>query len=779
MNKQNFSLLQFAATLIALGLLMACSQTKYVPQDKYLIDKVELKVDDKAINKDELHGQINQKENLRILGLFKFHLGMYNLSRKSKDDGWMKRIGEAPSIYDEYQTKRSIDNLYLYLDNKGYYDASVSDTTIFNPKKRRVKICFNIEAGDPYRIRKYTHSVSDSLIEPIIFNNEKQKLVHEGDIFDVDVLNKERNRISKLMKNAGYYAFTPEHIVFNADSTLDGRWVDLKLIITDNDLQQKSDSVVHHKKYVVENYTYNTNFLPNISNYRNRTLLSRDSSLVDNYKFIYHNKLYYKPNLLINTNHIIDSTYYSLDNVSKTLRFLNSIQQFKIVEINFAETETNDNDSVGRLQCNINLSPLERQGFSVELEGTNSSGNLGVAGNFNYKHRNLFKGGEVLNLNLRIARERQQTLISDEIVDFNTKEYGVEGSVTIPKLIAPFSFSKMYNYSVPKTIISLGYNFQNRPDYTRDITTFQFGYQWKSKESRTNTLNILDLNLVNMEKYNENFINSIQDLYIKSSYTDHFIMGLNFSSVNKPKHLNARSQHYLRWSIESAGNILAGLASLSNNWNKYSSTDSETGETESYYRIDNIRFAQYLKGDIEFRYGYQIDKYNSVVARAFAGVVLPYGNFDVTPFEKRYFSGGANSIRAWQVRTLGPGSYAAGAGEYPNQSADIKLEANLEYRFKMIKYMEGAVFFDAGNIWAINDNDNREGAQFKVNEFYRQIALGTGFGIRFDFTYFLFRLDLGMKLIDPSLPNRHKFIIGNYPFSSDLFNLNFAIGYPF
>lgn len=764
--------------LVAFALLGACSQTRYVPKDKYLIDKVKVHVDNKQVNKEELAGQVNQKENLRILGLFKFHLGIYNLSSKKRENGWMKRIGEAPVVYDEFQMGRSAANLKQYLENKGYYDAVVSDTVIFNKRRRKVKVLFSVETGDAYRIRHYNRLVTDSLLEPVVFQEGKKELVHEGGVFDIDVLNEERNRISKLLKNAGYYAFTPEHILFRADSTLEDNWVDLTLVLADSRMQTEGDSIVHHRKYVVRGYNYNTNFLPSFSNFRNQVALKPDSLQLGNMRFLYLNKLFYKPNLLHNMNHMVDSTYYSLANVSKTQRFLNSIQQFKIVEINFAERKGTERDSVGQLDAYINLSPMERQGLSLEVEGTNASGNLGVAGNINYKHRNLFRGAEVFNLNLRVARERQQTMLSsDRATDFNTQEYGVEGSLSIPKIISPFRSWKMYTYSVPQTIFSLGYNFQDRPDYTREITTFQLGYRWKSKESRTNILNVLDLNLVNMAKYNEAFINSIQDLYIKSSYTDHLIMALNFTSINKPKH--GLRHHYLKWSVESAGNVLASLAGLSPNWEENRVVDNETGVDESYYSINDIRFAQYLKGDIEFRYGHQIDKYNSIVARAFAGLAFPYGNFDVTPFEKRYFSGGANSIRAWQVRTLGPGSYGAGPNQYPNQSADIKLEANLEYRFKMIKFMEGAFFFDAGNIWAINGKDNREGALFDTRSFYKQIALGTGVGIRFDFSYFVFRLDLGMKMIDPSLPERKRFLIGNYPFSSDWFNTNFAIGYPF
>jgi outer membrane protein assembly factor BamA len=174
-----------------------------------------------------------------------------------------------------------------------------------------------------------------------------------------------------------------------------------------------------------------------------------------------------------------------------------------------------------------------------------------------------------------------------------------------------------------------------------------------------------------------------------------------------------------------------------------------------------------------------LNEYSSVVTRLFVGVGLPYGNFDVLPFEKKYFTGGANGIRAWQVRTLGPGTYKASEDAYPNQSADIKLEANLEYRFRLLGRVEGAFFLDAGNIWAINKNDNREGARFKFDRFYREIAVGTGTGLRFNFNYFIFRLDLGMKLRDPSLESGKRFIIGNHKLNSDQFNLSFAIGYPF
>jgi outer membrane protein assembly factor BamA len=470
-----------------------------------------------------------------------------------------------------------------------------------------------------------------------------------------------------------------------------------------------------------------------------------------------------------------DSTWYSLQNAEKTYRALNRLKQFKLINISFTEVNAQPSDSIPLLECKMQLSPLPRQNFSVDVEGTNSSGNLGVAGNFNYQQRNVFGGAEVFDLQLRVARERQQ--INDSI--FNTQEYGFESSLTIPKFLSFIKAKQLFTFQIPETKFTVGYNYQNRPDYTRTITNLKFGYNWKTSNYKFHTLNLVDLNYVHLYNQNEAFINSIRDLYIKSSFTDHLISATNYSWMYNTQNINKRDDYkYYRLNVESAGSILS-LYSMLVNKAKTVETDTITDIRSSYYQILKTRFAQYVKGDFEYRYGHMIDKSSSVVGRAFFGIGIPFGNFNVLPFEKKYFTGGANGIRAWQVRSLGPGSYKAPTDIYPNQSSDIKLEANLEYRFKMFWRMEGAFFLDAGNIWAINYKDNREGSVFKVNEFYKQIAVGSGFGVRFDFTYFLFRLDLGMKMRDPSLPEGKRFIPGNYQVSSDQFNLSFAIGYPF
>lgn len=773
--KRNF---RFTILILLVAFIQACSSTKFVSEGEYLLNDVDVNIDNKDINKEEIRNQIRQKENLKILGFIKFHLGLYNLSSKKKTNDWLKRIGEEPVIYEDFQTIRSKEQLQIYLQNKGYYNSEITDTLKYHSRKNKVDVVYNITTGTPYRIRNYTYQIDDDNIAPVVMAGEDNQVVAEGDIFDMDNLEAESERLSILLKNNGYYNFTTDYIQFLADSSLNSRQVDLTAEIADADMGNNTDSIVQFKRYVIRNYKIIPDYEPLQIN-QSASTSQPDTIFEPPYTFIYHDKLQYKPELFENLNRVKDSTYYSLANVERTFRSINQLQQFKVINLNFEPVDSLGNDSIGVLDCTFQLSPMPRQAISVEAEGTNSSGNLGVAGNLNYQHRNIFRGAEILNITLRGGIERQQALIQNSSLNFNTQEIGLEGTLTFPEFLSPFDGRRFYNFQVPQTTISLGYNYQHRPDYTRTITNFGFGYNWKSSAYRTHYFNLIDFNYVNLYQFNTEFINSIKDLYIKSSFTDHLISAMNYTFIENTQVLGRNEDyHYFKWSIESAGNILSALSYLAN-FKEVTVRDTVTGVTTTYNTLFGTRFAQYLESELEYRYGYVIDRYNSVVGRAYLGVGVPYGNLDVLPYEKKYFTGGANGIRAWQVRTLGPGSYKANKGDYPNQFGDIKLEANLEYRFRLVSLVEGAFFLDAGNIWAINKNDNRQGAVFHFDKFYKQIAVGTGAGLRFDFTYFIFRLDLGMKVRDPSLEEGKRLIIGNYPIKSEHFNLSFAIGYPF
>ena len=759
-------------------LLASCNSTRFVPEGKYLLNRISVRSDNKNLKHDELKIHVRQKENLRILGVLKFHLGVYNLSSGKKENDWLKRVGEAPVLYDEFQTQKSKDQLQIFLKNKGYYNAVVKDSLVINQAKKKLNLIFNIKAGEPYRIRNYTYYIKDKSLQDAILKDSVNQLLKSNDIFDLDVLNAERQRITTNLKNRGYYKFSEEFVSFQADTNFYRHQVDLTMNVDDALLNNDEAEVVAHQKYKIRNYLIYPNFktvdLTGVQQeQKSDTLTDKD------YSFIYSGRLKYRPILFYNLNRMKDSTWFCLQNAEKTYRALNRLKQFKLINISFAETNALAKDSIPLLECKMQLSPLPSQNFSIDVEGTNSSGNLGVAGNLNYQQRNVFGGAEVLDIQLRGARERQQALQGSDRFNFNTHEFGFETSLTIPKFLSFINGNRRFSFQIPETRFSAGYNYQNRPDYTRTITNLKFGYIWKTSEFVFHTLNLLDLNYVNLYKFNEAFINSIRDLYIKSSFTDHLISASNYSWMYNTQNVNKRDDYtFFKLNVESAGNLLSIYSRLVNKA-KIVEIDTITGIRSSYFEVLNTRFAQYLKGDFEYRYGHMIDKSSSVVGRAFFGIGVPFGNFNVLPFEKKYFTGGANGIRAWQVRSLGPGSYKAPSDVYPNQSSDIKLEANLEYRFKFFWRMEGAFFIDAGNIWAINYKDNREGAVFKMDTFYKQIAVGSGFGLRFDFTYFLFRLDLGVKMRDPSLVEGKRFIPGNYQLSSDLFNLSFAIGYPF
>lgn len=772
----SFLKLSFVACMV---LLVSCNTTRFVPEGKYLLNKVSVRADDKNLKREELKLHIRQKENLRILGILKFHLGVYNLSSSTKPNDWLKQIGEAPVLFDEFQTRKSKEQLQIYLKNKGYYHAVVNDSLLINEPRKKLNLIFDIKAGKPYRVRNYLYSVKDKSLENVLLRDSVNQLLKRNDVFDLDVLNAERQRIVTLFKNRGYYKFSEDFVSFLADSNFYSNQIDLTVKIDDALLNNEESQVVSHRKYKIRNYLINP-ALKTFDLTGEQQEQKFDTLTEKDYQFVYDGKLKYRPVLFYNLNRMKDSTWYCLQNAEKTYRAFNRLKQFKLINISFNEVDGAEGDSIPLLDCKMQLSPLPLQNFSVDVEGTNSSGNLGVAGNFNYQLRNVFGGAEVFDFQLRGARERQQALDENSSsFNFNTQEFGLESTLTVPKFLSFIKGPRMFSFQIPETRFSVGYNYQNRPDYTRTITNVKFGYNWQTSKYRFHTLSLVDVNYVNISRPSSAFLNLIQDLYIKSSFTDHLIFASNYSWMYNTQNINKREDYkYFRMNLESAGSLLS-LYSLLVNKPKALETDTITNKTSSYYQILNTRFAQYVKGDFEYRYGHIIDKNSSVVGRAFMGIGVPFGNFNVLPFEKKYFTGGANGIRAWQVRSLGPGSYKAPSDVYPNQSSDVKLEASLEYRFRLFWRMEGAFFADAGNIWAINYKDNREGAVFRFDRFYKQIAVGSGFGLRFDFTYFLFRLDLGMKMRDPSLAEGKRLIPGNYPINTDHFNLSFAIGYPF
>lgn len=753
--------------------LSGCRSTRYIPDDRYLLSDIDIEIDNKAIDKIELATYIRQKENLKILGLFKFHLWMYNLSSKDKERGWLKRIGEPPVVYDEGLKNKTAQQLKQYLNNKGYYRAEVTDTVLY--KNHKAKIKFNIETDDPYVVQQMSYTVNDSLLIDFVLSRKGRSLIKEGDVFDVDVLQKERERITTGLRNQGYFRFAEEFIHFKVDTTKAEKMVDLEIIVEKAniaiDIEQEN-----HKKYLVRDYEI---FIDRQRKGMEliRTQQYTDSTLIDGYKFYHNGNIPIKKDLLIKTFDITPGDFYSKRLEDRTYSNLYELKQFNYVNVQFVELPDKKDSLTGYLREMIFLPLQTRQNYSFEIEGTNTDANLGVAGNINYQHRNLLGGAEIFDFNIKGGTERQ--IIDSDNRKFITVEFGVTPKLTIPGFIFPIISNNIQFFSTPYTFISTAFNYQKRPNYTRTIINTTFGYLWRSSRYNTHSFSLLDLNAVKIFNLNADFMDGIKDLYIKSSYIDHIISASSYSFIyNSQSSLRRPDYRYFKMNIEAAGNALWGLSILTNREKVYLENQNAVAQLYHFEYFDT-RFAQYLKGDFEYRYGYRYDKFNVIATRAFVGIAYPYGNFNVMPFEKRYFTGGANGIRAWQVRSLGPGTYASAIGEYPNQSADIKLEANIEYRFKLFWMFEGALFLDGGNIWAINELDNRPGAVFNFDSFYQEFALGTGFGLRMVTSYFILRADVGLKLRDPSLEMGKRWIPVERRYNSSDLNINIAIGYPF
>ena len=766
-------LLCLSAVLLAFN---ACNPTKYVPANKTLLDKSEINIDNKRIRKADIKPYIKQEPNKKIFGA-RFHLGLYNLSnieRTGWPHGWLRRIGEEPVIFDPFSTAKSSEEIESYLFSRGYFNAEVSTDT--STSKQKTDVVYDVMAKEPYRIKRVHYNIRDDNIRKLFFMDTINCLIREGEIYDVDVLQSERIRLERFIKDMGFYSFSRDHVYFEVDSTVGNRQVDIfyevRKFLSYSDDNRVIES--EHKRYRINEVYIYTDWNPKVA-------LDEGASYLAGQDTIYHEGFWFisdrekhsvKPGVIAQSLYIKPGDLFQLTNMDRSQDHLNSLQSFRLVNIGYSVPGTVEDWEHGELplDCVIRLTTVTQQEFRVELEGTNSAGNLGGAVNLVYQHKNLFRGAERLNIKLKGAYETLSEQVSGSR---STQEYGFETSLTLPRFMLPFlekeEFIKKYN---PKTVITAAYNYQKMPVYTRTVANASFGYNWQGNRFTRHSVYPLQLNVVNLPFIDPEFEMSIDTTsYLAYSYKDVFLLGGNYIYVfNNQNIKKARDYWFIKFTGEVAGNLLS-LA--------YRLGDVEPGEGDNY-EIFGQPFAQYARADIDLRYNRRLNDVSSVVYRGFVGVGIPYGNSKAVPFEKQYFSGGANSIRGWQVRSLGPGSYSPVSRSFFNMTADIKIEFNAEYRFKLFWILEGALFLDAGNIWTFYEDEDREGTQFKFDSFYRDLAVGTGTGLRFDLNFVILRADLGMKLRDPQLPDPPRWIPQRRDLNfRDDFTLHISIGYPF
>ena len=729
------------ATVAAL-LLAACSETKYVADGQYLLDKVKVECDTKApgINTSEMVELVRQRGNSRWFSAAKLSLLTYSLSGRDTTK-WVNRVlrsmGEAPQIYDSAATRQTLDDLESKMRNMGYLRATAQ--VRFHTRGRKVSATYLLHPGIQYFLRHVRYDIQDAVISLVL---QSAAVTHpglqRGMAFDADILDNERKRITEILVNRGYYRFNKEYITFLADSVAGTNSVDLTLVL--HPFRQADGSSGLHPTYTIGRTRY-------LSGNPQDTVIPLRRKVLQGNTFLEEGQPYMASEL--------QNTY-------------NHFGRLGIVRYTNIAFRERPGERV--LDADIQLSTNKPSSISFQPEGTNTAGDLGVAASLTYQNRNLFHGSENLSIELRGAFEAIRGL--EGYSNSNFEEYSVATMLTFPRFIAPGLSSNFRRRINATSEVSVAYDVQNRPEFHRRVFSVAWKYRWNDHNHHDRyQVDLLDLNYISMPWISDTFRSEYLDdtrsrnAILRYNYEDLFIMkfGVGYSYNN--------GTHAIKASIETAGNVLNAL----------SKPLGMKQNADGQYTLMDLAYAQYVRGNVEYTRNVPLNMHNQLVFHVGLGIAYPYGNSTVLPFEKRFFSGGANSVRGWSVRSLGPGSFSGSDGriDFINQTGDMKLDMNVEYRAKLFWKFSGALFVDAGNIWTLRAYDEQPGGQFRIGEFWKQLAASYGLGIRLNFDFFIVRFDMAMKAVNPAYDDaRGHFPIVHPKLSRD-FAFHFAVGLPF
>lgn len=741
MQKQARNQVIILRVIFGLWVLMsfsACSTTKYVADGQYLLKKVSIVSDDKSFDAAPLEPYVLQKSNSQWFSVFNIPLAMYSASGKDSTK-WlnrtMKKFGEAPVIYDSIMAQKTCSILHKAMKNMGYMNSWVSFKT--HAKNKKLKLTYVLHPGQPYFINSINYHIKDERVATAL--REKPAFVpgiKVGVPFSLAKLEEERKRIVSNLMEKGYFHFHQDYITYDADTVAGKRLIELSLKLSEYK-DRRSGEVRNHPQYYIRDIKYtNAN---SSQDFIRRKVLERNTVLQKEKVF---------------NSSALQKTY---NNFAR----LNVIRHTNISFQEVADTNL--------LDCHIQLSSNKVNTISFQPEGTNTAGDLGVAASLTYENRNLFKGSEMLSIRFRAAYEAITGL--EGYQNDNYIEYGAEVGLNFPTFVAPF-LSRSFRRNINATSeLRMSYNLQNRPEFHRRVLSAGWMYKWSEPHHYSAyKLDLFTLNYIHMpwisETFKQNYLDDVgnRNAILRYNYEDLFIMKIGFGLTYN------NGIHALKANLETAGNLLNLSSKLLN--------QKKDGDS---YKLFNIAYAQYIKGDVDYTRVLRFDARNTLVFHAGLGIAYPYGNSTILPFEKRYFSGGANSVRGWNVRRLGPGSYQGSNGniDFINQTGDIKLDLNMEYRTSLFWKINGALFVDAGNIWTIRAYEEQPGGQFKFREFYKQIAVSYGLGLRLNFDYFVLRFDMGMKAVSPYYETSKEHFPVFYPDLGRDFTFHFAVGMPF
>lgn len=730
-------------------ILSACSSKRFIPDGEHLLESAKVTSTDPAVGSAGLTSYMRQLPNSKWFSALKVPMGTY-LLQHGDSSRWfnrmLRRVGEAPVIYDTTLSQRTIEDMRAAVVGMGYLNAKVSKKETV--RKHKIKVEYIVEPGMRTYIRDVQYEFPDSTMHNIYFRNIGKTFLRTGIPLDLNILDQERSQTVNIYQTQGYYKFNRTYIHYLADTTRAIGTALVKLQVLPFKAGD-TDTLSQHTIYTIDSISY--------SEQARRT---------------------FRRKVLERANRMKRGEIYNEQTIIDTYERLSRLGNVVSSAIHFNESEADSS----KLIADIAIGTAKQHSLQLLPEATNTAGDFGAALGLTYQNRNIFKGGETFSFKIRTAYEAVKNL--QGYVGSGYFEYSAEATLRFP--VFKFLFLSKYfrENSIASTEVNVMYDSQDRPEFHRRVLTAALRYRWsKYNNHMQHKLDLLDLNYIFMpwisDTFRQEYLDdaSSRNAILRYNYENLFIMkaGYTYSYASRPL-INGTNKYRttsysLRASIETAGNLLSAISAAARS----------KKNADGYRHIFDIAFAQYIKGDFDFSKSYKIDERNAFAFHTYLGVAVPYGNSNILPYEKRYFSGGANSVRGWSVRSLGPGSFKGTDGriDFINQTGDIKLDLSIELRTKLFWKMQGALFVDAGNIWTLRSYDEQPGGQFRFDTFWKQIAVAYGLGIRLNFDYFIIRLDGGMKAIDPAYEDSK----GHYPIirpriSRD-FTLHFAIGLPF
>lgn len=745
----------------------SCNLSKWVPEGNYRLDENHIEVDGKK-PPAEVRNIVKQQPTAQ------FSNWIYTIGNPTDSSGfakWVSNRGEAPTIMRDQLSERTATQLGYYYFNRGYFNNEASYEVVIDSSKQAADVYYKVELGHQYTFGQLSYDIASPDIREMVLRDTANSMIVNGDPYDEAILEKERDRLSDKFRNDGFFGFSKSWIRYTADTVGRNGTVDIILRIIDRPVRLLDTTYsVPHQRYHIEKVYIDYNF-----NYLDPNASYLDTTRFNGYELLIRDEETYHPHLITRAVHFRPGDQFNAQETKESYTHLTSLGVFGATEIEFTPVEGTDSTV---LNAFVKLSPLDKRSFTSELEGTNTSGNYGIAGNVGWINRNLFGAGEVLDLTLKGGIQAQVNTIDNSGL-FNTTELGAEAGINFSRFLIPLSwqarFPKKY---LPSTRIYTSYSQQSRVEFQRRIVKVGISYQARPWKNTTISFTPLDLSYVNLLDADPDYINS---LFFKTGFQDNLIASNRLTFTYIP--LNESQQllrHYFRFSYEGSGNVLSLF-------NGMIPVNPESGQGE----LLGVPYAQYVKFDVEYRNYFRVTPKTVFVSRGVFGITYNYGNSPfLPPFEKNFLAGGSQDVRAWVAYRLGPGNMPNYIYDQENYAAvaPIKAMINLEYRFPIAGSLKGALFADAGNVWLFDrDYDLKdfegltesqvESAKFKWNRVIPSSALGTGFGLRYDFGFFQLRLDGGLKVWDPSEPAGYEYVLGGLRWENVTYN--FALGYPF